>query len=108
MIARVWHGWTTSHDADRYERLLLTQVLPDIQAMGLPGYRGAELFRRVPDEWDGEVEFMTVLRFDSLDDVRSFTGADYQVAHVPPEARALLVRFDARSQHYDHIPGDGG
>ena len=41
--------------------------------------------------------------FDSLDSVRSFMGEDYEVAHVPDIARAVLSRFDARSQHYDVI-----
>jgi hypothetical protein len=38
--------------------------------------------------------------FDSLESVRIFAGEDYEVAVVPPAARALLSRFDARSQHY--------
>ncbi|HEV7515935.1 MAG TPA: antibiotic biosynthesis monooxygenase, partial [Thermoanaerobaculia bacterium] len=49
----------------------------------------------------GEVEFVTVMGFDSLDAVRAFAGEDYEVAVVPPQARALLARFDTRSQHYD-------
>jgi hypothetical protein len=39
--------------------------------------------------------------FDSLDAVRAFAGEDHEVAVVPPKARALLSRFDARSQHYE-------
>jgi hypothetical protein len=38
--------------------------------------------------------------FDSLDAVRAFAGEEYEVAVVPPKARALLSRFDERSQHY--------
>jgi hypothetical protein len=41
--------------------------------------------------------------FDSLDSVRSFMGEDYEVAYVPDAARAVLARFDLRSQHYDVI-----
>ena len=33
--------------------------------------------------------------------IKAFAGADYDVAVVPPKARALLKRFDARSKHYD-------
>ena len=33
--------------------------------------------------------------------VREFAGEDYEAAVVPPKARAVLSRFDARSQHYD-------
>lgn len=39
--------------------------------------------------------------FDSLESVRIFAGKDYEAAVVPPAARALLSRFDARSQHYE-------
>jgi hypothetical protein len=39
--------------------------------------------------------------FASLDAVRAFAGEDYEVGVVPPKARALLSRFDARSQHYE-------
>lgn len=39
--------------------------------------------------------------FDSIDKVRGFMGEDYEIAHVPPEARAVLSRFDARSVHYE-------
>jgi hypothetical protein len=50
---------------------------------------------------ENEVEFVTIMEFDSLDAVRAFAGADYEVAVVPPKARAILSRFDARSQHYE-------
>jgi hypothetical protein len=39
--------------------------------------------------------------FDSVEAVRAFAGVDYEKAVVPPEARALLERFDARSTHYE-------
>jgi hypothetical protein len=39
--------------------------------------------------------------FDSLEAVRVFAGEDYEVSVVPLKARALLSRFDARSQHYE-------
>lgn len=41
-----------------------------------------------------------IMGFDSLDAVRAFAGDDYEVAVVPPKARQLLSRFDARSSHY--------
>ena len=98
MISRIWHGWTTPANADAYETLLRTDVLPGIAAKGIPGYRGAHLMRR--DSGD-EVEFITVLWFDSLDSVRSFMGDDYEIAYVPPQAREVLARWNERSRHYD-------
>lgn len=48
-----------------------------------------------------EVEFVTVTWFEGLEAVRAFAGEDYEVAVVPPAARAVLKRFDAVTQHYD-------
>lgn len=100
MISRVWHGWTTPANAKAYERLLQTEILPGIAAKNLPGYHGAHLLRR---DVNGEVEFVTILWFESLEGVRALSGEDYEVAYVPPRARAVLSRFDARSQHYEAL-----
>ena len=98
MIVRLWHGWTTPANADSYERLLTEEIFRGIAQRAIPGYRGIELLRR-PD--GGEVEFVTMMRFDSIEAVRAFAGEDYEVAVVPPAARQLLSRFDARSAHFE-------
>jgi len=98
MISRIWHGWTTLANADSYESLLKTEIFIGIQNRRISGYRGIQLFRRTLGD---EVEFVTVMWFDSIDAIRAFAGQDYEVAVVPPKARQLLKRFDARSQHYE-------
>jgi len=98
MIGRIWHGWTTPENADVYENLLKTEIFPGIAAKNVPGYREIQLFRRAQEK---EVEFTTIMWFDSLDDVKQFVGEDYEKAHVPPSAREVLSRFDERSQHYE-------
>jgi antibiotic biosynthesis monooxygenase (ABM) superfamily enzyme len=98
MISRIWHGWTTPQNADAYEALLKAEVLPGIQGKRIPGYRGIDFMRR---KLEREVEFVTVMWFDSYDAIRAFAGEDCEKAVVPPEARKLLSRFDDRSQHYD-------
>nr|MBN2278741.1 antibiotic biosynthesis monooxygenase [candidate division Zixibacteria bacterium] len=100
MIGRIWHGYTTPENADVYFNVLKTEVLPGIAKMKIPGYRSIQVLRR---RLDNEVEFITVMWFDSLEDVKSFTGNDYEVAHVPARAREVLKRFDERSQHYELI-----
>jgi hypothetical protein len=81
MIARIWRGWTTPANADAYQRIVCQEVLPGIAARNLEGYHGAYLLRR---DLDGEVEFATILLFDSLEQVRAFAGEDYETAYVPP------------------------
>jgi len=98
MIGRIWHGYTTAATADAYEGLLRSEILVGIQQRRIPGYRGMRLLRR---DIGTEVEFVTIMWFDSLDAVRAFAGDDYAAAVVPSSARALLSRFDERSQHYE-------
>lgn len=98
MISRIWHGWTIPENADAYESLLKEEIFVGIGDRRIPGYRGIHLLRRNVGD---EVEFVTVMWFDSLDAVRIFAGEDYEVAVVPAKARVLLARFDARSQHYE-------
>ena len=98
MILRTWHGWTSSANADAYESLLKEEIFIGIGNRQIQGYRGIELLRR---ENVDEVEFITIMRFDSIASVQEFAGSDYEAAVVPAAAQALLSRFDARSQHYD-------
>jgi heme-degrading monooxygenase HmoA len=97
MISRIWHGWTIPANAEAYEALLRSEIFLGIKERRIPGFRGIQLLRR---DGSGEIEFVTIMEFDTLDAVRAFAGEDYEAAVVPPEARALLSRFDARSQHY--------
>lgn len=98
MICRLWHGWTTPANADRYEHLLEEEVFQGIVRRNIAGFHGIDLLRREAGEL---TEFMTVMWFDSLEAVREFAGDDYEAAVVPPAARALLSRFDARSTHFE-------
>ncbi len=98
MIARIWHGWTKPENADEYERLLEYEIIPEIAAKNMRGYRSIEVLRRPLAD---EVEFITIMRFDSLDLVRQFVGEDYEIAHVPEAAQQVLERWDKRSQHYE-------
>ena len=62
MIARIWHGYTKPENADTYEAMLKPEVLPGISRV--KGYRGSYFLRR---EHGSEVEFITILLWESLD-----------------------------------------
>ena len=98
MITRIWHGCTKPENADAYHQLLTTKILPGIHRV--KGYHGTYLLRR---DLQGEVEFITLTLWESLDAIREFAGQDYEIAVVPLEARTLLVRFDERSEHYGTV-----
>jgi antibiotic biosynthesis monooxygenase (ABM) superfamily enzyme len=100
MITRIWKGWTTLSNAPIYESLLLTEIFAGIAARDIPGYRGISLCKRQAGD---EMEFVTIMKFDSLEAVREFAGEDYAAAVVPAKARAVLSRFDAVSAHYETV-----
>lgn len=100
MIARIWHGWTSIENAPKYETLLKSEVFPSIEDKKIEGYRNISLLKRTLKD---EVEFITIMRFDSLDCVKNFMGEDYERSYVPEKARQVLSRYDNASLHYEII-----
>lgn len=97
-IKRIWHGWTTPENAQAYRTVLEQQVRPGIEAKNIPGFRGLELLSR---DLGDEVEFITIITFDSIDNVKAFQGEDYERAYVPDVAQAVLSRWDDVCGHYE-------
>jgi heme-degrading monooxygenase HmoA len=106
MIARIWHGYTKPEHADAYEAMLKPELLPGISKV--VGYIGSYLLRRPRGP---EIEFVTIMLWDSIDAIRAVAGPDYETAVIPEERRRYLSRFDAQSAHYEiasiHLPPDG-
>jgi antibiotic biosynthesis monooxygenase (ABM) superfamily enzyme len=96
MIARIWYGWTTRADARTYENMLRSEIFPSIAARNIKGYRGAELF--ICEDGD-EIEFVTLLRFDSMDAVTEFAGPDETKPVIFPGVEKLLTRME-KARHY--------
>jgi hypothetical protein len=100
MICRLWRGWTTPENADAYQRIVHTDVIPGIEARRIPGFLHIDLMKR---DLGDEIEFQTLMWFESIDSIRAFMGNDYSVSHVPPQARAVLKRFDDSAAHFEII-----
>ncbi len=80
-----------------YENMLRSEIFPSIAARKISGYHGAELFIR---EDGNEMEFVvTLLRFDSMEGVKEFAGADESKPVIYPKVEALLTRME-RARHY--------
>ena len=104
-IKRIWHGWTTSENAEAYWTVLRETVIPGIESKQIPGYQGFDVFRR---EHASEVEFVTIITFDSLDSVIAFQGNDYERAYVPDVAQEVLCRWDLACAHYEVLSERAG
>ena len=105
MIARVWHGYTRPEHADAYEAMLKPELLPGISKVA--GYRGSYLLRR---DAGAEIEFITLMLWDSIECIQAVTGPDYETAVVPEVRRKYLSRYDSKSLHYEiaSVHGLGG
>lgn len=100
MICRMWRGWATHENAAAYEEILLNKVIPGIEARKIEGFLHIDVLRRPQED---EVEFVTLMWFDSLESVKSFMGTDYETSYVIPAAQAVLSRFDRRAAHLEVV-----
>jgi heme-degrading monooxygenase HmoA len=81
--------------------MLKPELLPGISKV--KGYRGSYLMRRQAGE---EIEFITIILWDSLDSVRAMAGPNYETAVIPEERRKYLSRYDATAAHYEIVSSD--
>jgi heme-degrading monooxygenase HmoA len=81
--------------------MLKPELLPGLRSV--KGFRGSYLLRR---PHGSEIEFITIILWDSLDDIRAVAGEDYERAVIPPERRQYLSRYDERASHYE-VVADG-
>jgi len=95
MICRVWRGWTTLDNAAPYQALLTGQVMPGLLAH--------QALKReiIGEDCAPEIEHMTLIWFNTLENVKAFVGDDHAIAHIPDAAKALLKRWDERVAHFD-------
>ena len=100
MIKRVWRGWATNENAGSYFDVLTNQVIPGIEAKNIPGLKGVEVLRKDNDD---EVEFMTIITFDSIQNVIEFQGEEYTRAYIPDAAKSVLKRWEDECIHYEKI-----
>src|SRR5256885_15585065 len=96
MIVRHWRGWTRVEDADTYEELLKSKVLPGLKK--IEGYRGGYIFRS--DETE-EAEFVVVNFFESVAAGGRVLGAEYFGSGVLAGAERLLLRVGAGGENHE-------
>jgi hypothetical protein len=98
MICRVWRGWTTRENAEGYDDYLQKELFPNLEKeLRRRGFCGYQLLRM---ERGADTEFMTMLYFESLEQVRAFAGEDYETPVISAKARLLLSRWAERADHF--------
>ena len=98
MIIREWRGRARRSRADAYPRHFRERVISELRQV--PGFIGAQLARR---DLEGEVEFLVLTPWQSMDTIRAFAGTEVEKAVVEPCAAAVFVGFDERVRHYEVV-----
>jgi heme-degrading monooxygenase HmoA len=76
--------------------MLKPELLPGLSRVA--GYKGSYLLRRTVGD---EVEFVTIIIWDSLDAIRAVAGRDVERAVIPEERRQYLARYEEKASHFD-------
>jgi heme-degrading monooxygenase HmoA len=98
MIIREWRGRASPSRAEAYPKHFREKVVPELRH--LPGFIGADLGQR---QLDDKLEFLVLTRWQSIDAIRAFAGADVEHAVVEPGAVAALIEFETGVRHYEVI-----
>jgi heme-degrading monooxygenase HmoA len=99
VICRLWRGWTTPGNARAYGTYLQDELFPRVQReLSGRGYLGFDVLQLTKGD---EVEFVTMVWFESLQAVKSFAGEDYATPVITQKAHSLLSRYEERVEHYE-------
>jgi heme-degrading monooxygenase HmoA len=98
VIARQWRALAQPHKAESYVTHLRTETFPALRA--LPGFVDAAILRR---RFGAGVEFLVITRWDSLEAIARFAGADPEAAVVPAAAADMMIEYDRQVRHYEVV-----
>ena len=98
MISRQWRGLARSERAQDYIRHLRTETLPELRR--IPGFVDASILSRTLATG---VEFQIVTRWDSVDAIIKFAGADPEVSVVPPQVVEMMIEYDRKAEHFEVV-----
>src|SRR5262249_31259933 len=97
MILRLWKGRTLPESADAYYTHVTRTVFQTLTS--IKGFRrGRVLCRRI----DGQVEFLVITEWTSLDAIRAFAGDQLDQAVVEPAAQAVLIDY-SQVAHFEVV-----
>jgi heme-degrading monooxygenase HmoA len=98
MISRQWRGLAHANQAQNYVAHLRTETFPSLK--NIPGFVDASILARA---CGGGVEFLVATRWESLDAIAKFAGADAEAAVLPAKAAAMMIEYDPRARHFEVI-----
>lgn len=96
MIARIWHGKTSSSDFEAYTNLLKRLAIPDYQKT--EGFIGLTFLRNIINS---EAHFTLITYWENMEVIKNFAGTDFEKAKYYPEDNDFLLEFEEKVQHHE-------
>jgi len=84
-----------AHD---YVEHLRAETFPALRR--IPGFIDASILSR---PFGPGVEFLILTRWDSMDAIGAFAGADPEVAVLPTKAAEMMIEYDRRVRHFEVV-----
>ncbi len=96
MIVRLWHGKTSSENAEAYMNYILQTGVKDYRAT--PGNLNAQVWQK---EEGSITHIWTVSWWVNIPSIRAFAGEDYEQVRYYEEDEKYLLEFEPTVQHYE-------
>jgi heme-degrading monooxygenase HmoA len=104
LIVRTWSATATPTGAQNYRQYFANTLLPQLHDRA--GFVGGYLLMRELDNQDRTVELTVHTLWQSAESIQTFAGEDATVSIVEPDARRMLLDFDATATHRTLWVGD--
>ena len=94
MITRIWHGRTSTDDADEYREYVIETGIKDYKSV--KGNLGVQIWQRR----EGDITHIwTVTWWDNYESIKQFAGEDFEKAKYYPEDKQYLLEFEDNVVH---------
>ena len=96
MIARIWHGKTTTDKFNAFTEFLKKVAVPDYSKT--KGIISLTFLKRVENN---EGHFTLITYWENLEVIKRFAGDDFEKAKYYPEDDTFLLEFEEKVLHYE-------
>ncbi len=96
MMARIWHGRTSSNDYEAYTNFLKRIAIRDYKKAN--GFKGLTFLRSISN---GEAHFNLITYWENLEVIKNFAGEDFEKAKYYPEDAKFLLEFEEKVNHHE-------
>ena len=96
MITRVWHGRTSSENAEKYLEFLLHDGTKEYWET--KGILSVKIWQRKESDC---CHFWTVTEWTNIGAIKGFAGEDYEKAKYYPFDSDILLEFEEKVVHYE-------